>query len=610
MSTRRSASTYVAVGMALLAAAWLPAWSAEKTYAPDTLIIPMDTTWQDRGVFLAYGLVNDLLRAGTPVDWVIQPGKTYGGVDFRATAVDLQSGAPIVDNDYRGGPFVVDALSVSAALPRVLAWQAAHPEVTVHLAREAFAADAATELRFPPNVAVVAAGGEADAFTYLNAAGIPMSNGDGWPPYADWTGAYACPGTFCCPDCLAPALLEGATSAHHDDGALFDGEGVPRYCHLVAMGLPGSTAKGEVIAEVRSFLEFPVSLFATSQAVVEFENDTHGRFLTTAGLDPQGPSSRVDYFASDDPTAQADGEFQNSGGGAAAYALASGSSYFDGSFPRVSRAGTSPGVGDVMIGGNLLGNPEKGKVTYLGGKAYEVALPISKKPKSQGVRYFLDSVFASPCVASEGAPQPSVAFAGAAATDSDTYALEVCYGNSGSGIAFAADLVLSLPAGATVVSASPGGTASGGSLSWSLGSVPPGEEACLAVTVNLEVEGNYSFAAELKYRVGTSEQVVSASAPLSLRFGRVNLLRFGDFTSLSPWSPAPTSVFAGVYPTDPTLAAARDLEVVAFVSGAPFPHETSDLFAGSPPLVLYQLQGNTAGTLSLSRDGDKVVVTY
>jgi hypothetical protein len=608
MSTRRWTWTHVAVGVALLTVAWIPARGAEKTYPPGTLIVPMDTTWQDRGMFLAYGLVNDLLRAGIPVDWVIRPGKEYGEADFRASAVDLKSGAPVVDNDYRGGPFVVEA--AAAALPRVEAWQTAHPEVHVHVATEAFAGEAAVEMRFAPNVMVAATGGEADAFAYLNAAGIPMSDGAPWPPYEDWSGAYACPGTFCCPDCAAPALLAGATSTSHDDGALFDDRGVPRYCHVVAMGLPNTATQDEVVAEVRSFLEFPVSFFAASQAVVGFENGADGRFLTTAGLATQGPPSKIDHLASDDPTAQADGGFQNSGSGVGAFGLASGSSYFDGSFPRVSKSGAAPGVADVLIGGNLLGNPAKGKVTYLGGKAYEVALPISKKPKSQGVRYFLDSVFSAPCVTVASAPQMSVAFEGASATDSDTYAFQVCYGNSGTGIALAAELVLGLPAEATVVSATAGGSAMEGGLAWSLGSVVPGQEACLAVTVTLAAEGDYSFAADLKYRVGNSDEAVSTSVPLSVRFGGVSLLRYGDLTSLSPWSPAPAGVFTGVYPTDPTLNAARDVEVVAFNSGAPFPHETSDLSAGSPLLVLYQLQGNTGRTLGLSKADGKIIVTY
>ena len=48
---------------------------ANHTFATGSLIIPMDTTYQDNGMFLAYGLVYTLLRSNVPVSWVIKPGK-------------------------------------------------------------------------------------------------------------------------------------------------------------------------------------------------------------------------------------------------------------------------------------------------------------------------------------------------------------------------------------------------------------------------------------------------------------------------------------------------------------------------------------------------------
>jgi hypothetical protein len=41
--------------------------------------------------------------------------------------------------------------------------------------------------------------------------------------------------------------------------------------------------------------------------------------------------------------------------------------------------------------------PGAGKVSYLGGHAYDVQLPISENPTTQGTRLFLNSLFEAPC---------------------------------------------------------------------------------------------------------------------------------------------------------------------------------------------------------------------
>lgn len=48
---------------------------ANYTFPAGSLIIPTDTTYQDTGIFLAYGLVYQLLRNNVHVSWVIKPGK-------------------------------------------------------------------------------------------------------------------------------------------------------------------------------------------------------------------------------------------------------------------------------------------------------------------------------------------------------------------------------------------------------------------------------------------------------------------------------------------------------------------------------------------------------
>src|SRR5204862_378579 len=110
--------------------------------------------------------------------------------------------------------------------------------------------------------------------------------------------------------------------------------------------------------------------------------------------------------------------------------------------------------------------PLNGKVSYLGGHQYTVALPISTHPKTQGVRYFLNSMFEAPCATADGAPAPWTSFSGAPTTANGTYAFTLCTGNAGAGIAFDSVLSLQLPAGASVVTMSGGGTQSGNSVQW------------------------------------------------------------------------------------------------------------------------------------------------
>lgn len=81
----------------------------------------MDTTYQDNGIFKAYGLVYLLLQHNIPVDWAIQDPKDYGDVDFTAPSVRTVTasgfGATVFSASYRGGPFVVDSAYYDAAFP-------------------------------------------------------------------------------------------------------------------------------------------------------------------------------------------------------------------------------------------------------------------------------------------------------------------------------------------------------------------------------------------------------------------------------------------------------------------------------------------------------------
>ena len=582
-----------ATAIVMIAALYGPAQAADKLYQTGSLIIPMDTTYQDNGMLSAYGLVYELLRNGVDVDWAIQPGKAYGGVDFTASAIDVQSSAAIVAHGYFGGPFVVDASRSTQALPVVMAWQVAHSQVKVHQATAPFTAAVSRQLLNPPDIAVFADGKEDIAFGYLNAAGIPMSNGAVWPAAIDNSGLYTCPGTKCCPDCKNEAGTAGASTSSHTDGGLFGSNGVPKYCQFMSMHYGAPAKVPEVVAEVRAFLQYPVHFFAECQAVNAFENDVNGHFLTDGGLKKSSNPGAVDYHHSDDPFGQAAGGYDNPGGSEPSFGLAAGSSYYDNNVVMLNKHNAALGVTDVWMNGYVDDNPLLGKVSYLGGHEYTTALPISTHPKTQGVRYFLNSLFEAPCATADGAPSPWTSFTGAPTTSSSNYAFQLCYGNTGPGIAFDSTLSLSLPAGASVVSVSGGGTQSGSSIQWNLESIAPGASSCVNLSVSFAAQGSYTFGSSLAYGIGVRNLVASTDT-FTVRFGSIDLLRY--VTSLGS--------------SRDSLDSNRDLEMAAFSSGMSFPHASSDLSEDAPQLIFYGLSGYDGDTLRVSKVGAALSITF
>jgi hypothetical protein len=93
------------------------------------------------------------------------------------------------------------------------------------------------------------------------------------------------------------------------------------------------------------------------------------------------------------------------GGSEPAYSLPAGDSYFVSDTVIITAAGTPEGESDVWMTGFRDGLctpdehecPGSGKVSYLGGHRYDVALPISTHPTTQGTRLFLNSLFEAPC---------------------------------------------------------------------------------------------------------------------------------------------------------------------------------------------------------------------
>ncbi|MCY1058745.1 hypothetical protein [Nannocystis sp. SCPEA4] len=476
----------------------------DGTCTPDeftagSLIIPMDTDYQDLGMLEAYGLVYALLSAGVPVHWIIAPDKPYAGVDVVASAIDLQSGQPIDAHGYRGGPFVVSAADAVDALAVIEGWQQQNPATVVHEVSASFMAPVSRRLVAAPTIAMFADGNQDIARKYMMAAKIPDSTGDvGWPDSS--------------PDMLDPLEVAGPTDSEHRDGALFDADGDPVYCQLMSMhwGVSDAEALPEVVAEVREFLGEPTHFFAECQAVSAFENlASHGLFLTTQGLLTGGGSNEHEFHGLDRPFAQFDGAFESVGGSEPAYKLPADGTYKADGLVMITEQGSPVGVNDVWTTGTLDGMCARedpgctiGKVSYLGGHEYDVATPISDHPSSQGTRLFLNSLFEAPCSAASGTPDLTLSKSAPAHVAAPQITFMIDYANVGIATAQAAVLRDVLPDGSSFVAATQGGQLVGDTVTWSLGNLGPGENGSVSVTVDLGGAGVYENVAHLDYMAG------------------------------------------------------------------------------------------------------------
>ncbi len=484
------------------------------TFPAGSLIVPMDTTYQDYGMLKAFGLVYRLLLNHVRVHWVILPMKNKGDADFVTSAVDVRTNAVITNHGYRGGPFVVHASDAAVALPLITAWQASNT-TTVHRSTAPFTGYVAKTMAVAPRFAIFADGNEGIAFSYLNAAGIPDSSGAAWSTSS--------------PDFLQPAEVAGSLTNPHD-GALFDANGTPQFCQLMSMHWDVKAAQqalaDAVVAEVRSFLGFRTHFFAECKAVNTFENNVNGRFLTRNGFIISGDPAPVAFLNQWYPFAQIDGPFATVGGSERSYSLPAGETYKDADVVMITKSGTTPlvGVSDLWMTGYLDGacsiNPVGGgdvcasgvgKVSYLGGHAYTTTLPISSNPTTQGTRLFLNSLFEADCVLEENQPVVSVTKSAPAFVTENVVTFSIAWANNGESVAYNALLQDPLPAGTTFVSATGGGTLSGGVVRWNLGNLAAHSSGTVTLTVQLGAPGTYANRAELQYYSGTTPLVAQSN---------------------------------------------------------------------------------------------------
>lgn len=533
----------------LLIACGLPSTYAFATdFDAGSLIIPMDTDYQDDGLFKAFGLVYQLLLADVPVHWAIREGKEFGDPDFTVDSRDVQSGSIIDAHGYRAGPFVVDSVHAEPAMVVIEAWQAEHVTV-VHEATASFESDVARTLVSAPTIAMFADGNQRIARRYMLAAGIPDSTGDlAWPDDS--------------PDMLTPEEVAGPTSDDRRDGALFDEEGIAAYCQLMSMhwGVREAERNPGVVAEVREFLRSPTHFFAECQAVNAFENSVEGRFLTPYGfaIDNVREGDPVDFFNPDSPFAQMDGVYEVVRGSERSYTPCGNEDctepgeYLAGGVVMITEQGTPEGTRDVWMTGFLDGNcpPDAkecededgarvGKVSYLGGHEYTTDLPLSRSPESGGTRLFLQSLFEAPCATFEGQSIIELTMIGPTLTTDGSALFEIRYENVGGSVAVDVTIENPIPAGSTLVAA-PEGAVAEGLVTWEIGSLEPGTTDTIEIALAIGTPGeSIENTAAARWLAGLNERTSSSNSVTTRFDGDRDSDGVGDLVDICPDHPNP-----------------------------------------------------------------------
>jgi hypothetical protein len=473
----------------LLALGFAPAalGGTPTTFAPGSIVVPMDRDLQDDGILDAYGLVYELLRQGVPVRWVIDSGKVRDGDDLVGVRTHLttETSTNAVARDFRGGPFVIDSADAAAAEPIIAAWQGAGHAAVAYFTDASATGEVSHTMFAAPSIIIYADGNEDIAWDYLNSAGIPDLDGNAWDRNSPYN--------------VTDTEIAGPDDTIGGDGILFDDEGFTQYCHLNAMHYD-DTSRSAVTSEFRAFAEDPLTSTLTEcEAAASTENEPlFGHMLSAGDLVKVGLNRGSSVVTVDDPGSeliQIDGPWE----------LIDGSlPDFVGTFnPNVEFVRADDGTDQSMLVayGFLDDDVTKGKVSFLGGHHYTTDLPYTTHDQIQGVRVFLNSYFTARCTALED--RPIVALDGDPVPDSLTIDLELDWSNTGVIRGRDSTLVLQLPPGISYVSDDSGGVYDAGTntVTWDLGTMSSGESDAIHLVLTAATDGDYDLSAEITYRV-------------------------------------------------------------------------------------------------------------
>lgn len=369
---------------------------AIESFAIGTLIIPMDTTYQNlatgakpNGMITAYGLVYHLLENSIPVKWAILPNKaTINTADFTASAQDIQTLATITNHGYAGGPFIIDSAYAATALPLITSWQSTS-SVTVHRATSPFSAPIAITLNRAPRISIEE-NNASIMYGYLNDAGIPDSLGNVWtnasPDILDHT-EIANYGFFTsATDPCKKLKYDIFLSPHTSDG---DWSG----------SNPTEVAARDALD---TFLRVGGMMHATCHSIGSIENIV-GPFITTAGFPSFPNKGTTGTFTVDEPDfPSAQGVStpspQSLPGGSEQTWLHTSVTYRP-SARELAHFIESSLQYDFMAAGSYKGGTGAGKIVYEGGHEYKYKMedPYTDSDNTDMLylRYVLDSVLFS-----------------------------------------------------------------------------------------------------------------------------------------------------------------------------------------------------------------------
>lgn len=383
----------------------LYALAAVNNFAAGSLIIPMDTTYQNLGMWKAYGLLYELLSKGIPVAWAIEPTKQFNGIDFTTSSKDLRTGTVIANYSYSGGPFVISSEYAAAAKPIIQSWWSRNLNYpVVHEATVSFNANVDIVLKNPPKIALEETN-SGIAITYLNAAGIPDLNGYAWsttsPNILDQTeivnGALFTRGPcsvrkfdlFITPhnggysySLTDPSNLGTKTYAELDY-FVNQGGGWVALCHSIL-------SNENAIAD----------LYRNSSPAVRalFKSSTNGGFLTSSGFSTIANGGGIWTVTEPElPVAQAvktaPSVVQGLPGGSVQTWDRTTVSYYS-QTEKIANFKSSTGkIYDWGINGVAHNGEALGKVTFLGGHSYATSLPYTSNMEAPYLRFFYNSLF-------------------------------------------------------------------------------------------------------------------------------------------------------------------------------------------------------------------------
>jgi len=372
-------------------------------YGSGSLIIPMDVTYQNYGMWRAYGLVYYLLSNGIPVHWAIEPTKTFSGPDFTAATKDLRLGTTIGSYAYSGGPFIIDSAYAAQAKPLIQVWWAKYAnQPNVHEATSSFTANVDIILRSPPRIANDATNAGI-AIAYYNIAGIPDLNGNIW--------TTASPNLLDMKEIANGVLFTNGTCSRrnfdifvttHNNGYTYsltdpNNLGTKTYAQLdffVQQGGGWTALCHSIISNENAM----VNLYTRSSPAVRalFKSTVNGGLLTSSGFTSIANTGGTwTVYKPNLPLAQSvttPSTVQALPGGSVQDWLRTSVNYY-GQTEKVGSFVSGGSIYDWAITGVCHGGDGLGKATFLGGHSYSTSLPYSSNFEAPYLRFFYNSLF-------------------------------------------------------------------------------------------------------------------------------------------------------------------------------------------------------------------------